>query len=267
MGAPVRVAVEADHAPVVHGPVDDGGGHVRVAEHASPAAEFDVRGEDHALTFIRIGDDLEQQAAAFLIDGHVAELVDDQEPRLADHGEFLVEPVVRFGAQQAPGQPGGRRRSASPCLPCMLCGRGRWPGASCPCREARTGRRPRAARRISSDSSDSRPQSTGKRTGVQSYPSSSLDWGNPACRSRRARFERPRDAISSRIHASMNAICAAVASSRLSARTCRAGGRPRASSMIASIRRPVEARRRLVSCSLPFPVPVPCLRSPRGRVC
>ena len=81
----------------------------------------------------------------------------------------------------------------------------------------------------SSDSSDSRPQSTGKRTGVQSYPSSSLDWGNPACRSRRARFERPRDAISSRIHVSMNAICAAVASSRLSARTCRVSGRPRAS--------------------------------------
>ena len=125
----------------------------------------------------------------------------------------------------------------------MLCGRGRWPGASCPCREARTGPRPRAARRISSDSSASRPQSTGKRTGVQSYPSSSSDWGNPACRSRRARFERPRDAISPRIHVSMNAICAVVASSRLSARTCRAGGRPRASSMIVSIRRPVEARR------------------------
>ena len=58
-----------------------------------------------------------------------------------------------------------------------------------------------------------------------------------------ALFERPRDAISPRIHVSMNAICATVASSRLSARTCRAIGRPRASSMIASIRRPVEARR------------------------
>ena len=67
MGAPVRVAVEADHAPVVHGPVDDGGGHVRVAEHASPPAGLDVRGEDHALSFVRVGGDLEQQAAAFCL--------------------------------------------------------------------------------------------------------------------------------------------------------------------------------------------------------
>ena len=124
MGAPVRVAVEADHAPVVHGPVDDGGGHVRVAEHASPAAEFDVRGEDHALTFIRIGDDLEQQAAAFLIDGHVAELVDDQEPRLADHGEFLVEPVVRFGAQQAHDQSGGGEEARLRAFPACFAAEG-----------------------------------------------------------------------------------------------------------------------------------------------
>ena len=124
VGAPVRVAVEADHAPVVHGPVDDGGGHVRVAEHASPAAGLDVRGEDHALTFVCVGGDLEQQTAAFLIDGHVAELVDDQEPRLADHGEFLVEPVVRFGAQQAHDQSGGGEEARLRAFPACFAAEG-----------------------------------------------------------------------------------------------------------------------------------------------
>ena len=55
---------------------------------------------DDALSFVRVGDDLEQEAAAFLVDRDVSELVDDQEPGPADPGELPVEPVLRVDAQQ-----------------------------------------------------------------------------------------------------------------------------------------------------------------------
>ena len=62
---------------------------------------------DDALSFVRVGDDLEQEAAAFLVDRDVSELVDDQEPGPADLGELPVEPVLRVGAQQAHDELGG----------------------------------------------------------------------------------------------------------------------------------------------------------------
>ena len=42
MFASVGAALESDEPSVVDGAVDEGGGHVLVAEHASPSAEFDV---------------------------------------------------------------------------------------------------------------------------------------------------------------------------------------------------------------------------------
>ena len=50
---------------MVDGAVDEGGGHVLVAEHASPSAEFDVGGVDDAPRLVALGYGLEQQAAAF----------------------------------------------------------------------------------------------------------------------------------------------------------------------------------------------------------
>ena len=50
---------------------------------------------------------MEEQAAAFLVDGHVAEFIDDDQPRLADGGEFVVEPVVVLGAAKAHEQVAG----------------------------------------------------------------------------------------------------------------------------------------------------------------
>ena len=51
--------------------------------------------------FVRVGGDLEQEAAAFLVGRDVSEFVDDQEPGPADLGELPVEPVLRVGAQQS----------------------------------------------------------------------------------------------------------------------------------------------------------------------
>ena len=99
--ASVGFALESDEPAVVDGAVDEGGGHVGIAQDASPAAEFDVGGVDDAPCLVAVGDDLEEQAAAFLVDGHVAEFVDDQQAGLTDGGEFVVEPVVLPGAAQS----------------------------------------------------------------------------------------------------------------------------------------------------------------------
>ena len=105
MGAPVRLALEPDHPAVMHRPVHYRGGHARVAEHASPATELDVRGADHAPGLVGIRYDLEQEPGALLVDRHVAELVDDREPRPGDLPELRVEPPP-FRAAQPHEQPG-----------------------------------------------------------------------------------------------------------------------------------------------------------------
>ena len=107
VGPAVGFALEPDHASVVDGAVDDRGGHVRVAEHASPSAELDVRGVDDALGLVRVDHDLEQESAAFFVYGHVAELVDDEEPCLAYGLQFPVEFAFRVGAQEAHDQARG----------------------------------------------------------------------------------------------------------------------------------------------------------------
>lgn len=107
VGPAVGFALEPDHASVVDGAVDDRGGHVRVAEHASPSAELDVRGVDDALGLVRVGHDLEQESAAFLVYGHVAELVDDDHAGLGDGLQFPVEFAFRVGAQEPHDQARG----------------------------------------------------------------------------------------------------------------------------------------------------------------
>ena len=76
--------MESDDAAVVDDAVDDGGGHVAVAEHVAPSAELEVRGEDDASPFVAVGDDLEQEPGAVDVDGQVSELVDDEQVGLAD---------------------------------------------------------------------------------------------------------------------------------------------------------------------------------------
>lgn len=55
--AAVGASLESDEPAVAHGAVDQRGGHVLVAEHASPAGELDVRGVDHgsARRFAHLG--------------------------------------------------------------------------------------------------------------------------------------------------------------------------------------------------------------------
>ncbi len=106
MLAAVGASLESDEPSVVHGAVDQRGGHVLVAEHAPPAGELDVRGVDHAPGLVGIRYDLEQEPGTLLVDRHVAELVDDQEPRPGDLPELRVEPVLALRAAQQHEQPG-----------------------------------------------------------------------------------------------------------------------------------------------------------------
>ena len=106
MLATVGASLESDEPAVVHGAVDRRGGHVLVAEHAPPAGELDVHDMDHAPGLVGIRYDLEQEPGALLVDRHVAELVDDQEPRLGDLPELRVEPVLPLRAAQPHEQPG-----------------------------------------------------------------------------------------------------------------------------------------------------------------
>ena len=55
---------------------------------------------DHAPGLVGIRYDLEQEPGTLLVDRHVAELVDDQEPRLGDLPELRVEPVLALRAAQ-----------------------------------------------------------------------------------------------------------------------------------------------------------------------
>ena len=66
MLAAVGASLESDEPSVVHGAVDQRGGHVLVAEHASPAGELDVRGVDDAPGLVGIRYDLEQEPGLFV---------------------------------------------------------------------------------------------------------------------------------------------------------------------------------------------------------
>ena len=123
VGAPVRLALEPDHPAVMHRPVHYRGGHVRVAEHASPATGLDVRGVDHALSLVRVGHDLEQEPGALLVDRHVAELVDHEEPRLGYRRELPVEPALGRRARQPHDQSGRGEEPRRPALDARLAGR------------------------------------------------------------------------------------------------------------------------------------------------
>ena len=71
----VALSGELDESSVVDDAVDDGGGHVAVAEHVAPSAELEVRGEDDASPFVAVGDDLEQEPGAVDVDGQVARAI------------------------------------------------------------------------------------------------------------------------------------------------------------------------------------------------
>ena len=193
---------------MVDGAVDEGGGHVGIAQGAAPAAGFDVGGVDDTAGFVAVGDDLEEQAASVLVAGRVAELVEDQEPGLADGVEFFVEPVLAPGASRSHGQAAcGEESHGMP-----------WSVASLPMAMARWD---------------------------QSYPSRVLSAGKAACLRSCSRRDCSREASSASNHCYMNSSWEAVAASSASTRTLWVRDRCRFISRIRSAVAWVLARRLL----------------------
>ena len=60
--------------------VDHGGGDGLVAEDTAPAAERQVRCEDQRGVLVAAGHELEEQVRGVLLEGQVADLVDDDQP-------------------------------------------------------------------------------------------------------------------------------------------------------------------------------------------
>lgn len=57
---PVAVALDVDHHAVVEQPVQDFGGNNRITEEFLPVTEILVGGDDSRVSFIPVGDELEE---------------------------------------------------------------------------------------------------------------------------------------------------------------------------------------------------------------
>ena len=82
---------------MVHDAVDDGGGHLVVAEDLAPARELEVRRDHHRPPLVGLRDHPERQPGAVRVERQEAELVHDQRGGPADLGELPVEPALVAG--------------------------------------------------------------------------------------------------------------------------------------------------------------------------
>ena len=74
---------------VVDDAVDHGRGDGLVAEDATSAGERQVRGQDQRGVFVAAGHELEEQVRCVLLEGQVADLVDDDLPVAPQPGQLL----------------------------------------------------------------------------------------------------------------------------------------------------------------------------------
>ena len=79
--------------------VDHRGGDGLVAEDAAPAAEGQVGCEDQRGVFVAAGHELEEQVRGVLLEGQVADLVDDDQPVAPQPGQ-LVRGAFRRGGRR-----------------------------------------------------------------------------------------------------------------------------------------------------------------------
>ena len=97
--------------------VDHRGGDGLVAEHASPAAEWQVRGQDQRGVFVAAGDQLKEQVGGVLLERDVADFVDDEQSDAPQLGQLGWESARVVGGLES-GDPvhGGGERDAVPGL-------------------------------------------------------------------------------------------------------------------------------------------------------
>jgi hypothetical protein len=79
MPEPVRLVSRFDDVAVVRQAVEQGGGHLGVAEDAGPFAEGQVGGDEHAGALVELAQQVEQQRPTSLAERQVAQLVQDDQ--------------------------------------------------------------------------------------------------------------------------------------------------------------------------------------------
>ena len=82
--------------------IEDRGGEDLVAEDGAPLRDDLVRGDQQAAAFVPAGDELEKEMGAAPFKGEIAELVDDQQLRLAVKHQAFGELAFGLGFGQAP---------------------------------------------------------------------------------------------------------------------------------------------------------------------
>ena len=103
---PVGPAGYLDQVAVVAHPVRDRARRHVVPEHPAPAADPHVGGDDRRALLVARRYQLEQQVRARAADVEVAELVDDQQPRVGVVLEPLLEDAARRGVLKVLDEPG-----------------------------------------------------------------------------------------------------------------------------------------------------------------
>ncbi len=64
---------------VVCEPVEQGGGHLRIDEHAGPLAEGQIGRDQHAGVLVELGQQMEQQSPARLTEGQIPQLIENDQ--------------------------------------------------------------------------------------------------------------------------------------------------------------------------------------------
>lgn len=103
---PVGPAGYLDQVAVVAHPVRDRARRHVVPEHPAPAADPHVGGDDRRALLVARRYQLEQQVRSRAADVEVAELIDDQQPRVGVVLEPLLEDAARRGVLQVLDEPG-----------------------------------------------------------------------------------------------------------------------------------------------------------------
>ncbi len=79
---------------VVQQPVEDRGGDDGIAEHVAPLAGSEIAGDEDAAALVAATDELEHQVSSVGLERQVAELVDDQQLRLGEVQQLVLEPIL-----------------------------------------------------------------------------------------------------------------------------------------------------------------------------
>ena len=143
--APALVA-GLDDVAVMGEAVEQRGGHLGIAEDARPFAEGEIGGDDDRGALVEPADQVEQQLAAGLGEGQIAEFVEDDEVEAREIiGDAALASGARLGLEPVDEIDGGEEAARAIRRGCSFA-RWRWPDASCPCRFRRPGRRCAAGR-------------------------------------------------------------------------------------------------------------------------